>query len=454
MEVYKPNSIRVPPNSGILRKIPVSQRLHQPNETGMNIDPHDVNFGPTQYNKLLQNVDLTTIFYDVFFDYRQSRLIGLGPRLFNLAREILPLYVRVNGEKIKYRFFEEKNCFFFLSDRLYVPHDQVMKVEFNFKKFTYIAKVSSNDPRIATTFNSKPNKVSISTLSRNNRVEWVTDWIKWHFRLHNIKRVVLYDNCSANRTRLIRVLAELNDMVEIILVYWDFPYGVSPFDFTQQGSLNHNRLRFCVEKGYCINLDIDEYLVRSGKTCISEYLDSNLGNSYFGAIRLKELKLPNIRKKGETSGLPRIFDFQYRFKKIGHNPTQKHVRPFSKYIYKFDAPIYLKPHDISFSSFERFRISTNYFKIWYWRSRGLYRREKMKRTPLIEKNELPNFLSLNVSENEFFFFHVLGLGINWKKVPVKEIVEYDGQVHDLEPLVQKLCKEAFTYDELAQMDLS
>ena len=442
MRIYNPHPVSIPPNINIHREFPESLKLCRTSETDVNVDAHDVMPSPYHYNRLLRNVDRRTVFFDVFFDKNKDQLIGIGPRLFNLAKEILPLEVYIDCKRIQHEICEKGNCLLFRSAALSSFQIKPTRIELKFNQFTHSFNVSANEFSNFAQIDKR--RVTISTLQKNNDVQWIIDWILWHRRLHGIERVILYDNGSENRSELIEQLNKLSTIVDTTMVDWQFPFGIHPFMSTKEGFLNHCRLRFPVKDGYCINLDVDEYLVNMGQIQLDQYLDHSLNSPYLGAVQLKECKLPNIRIK--TNSAPRIFDFQYRFKKFGHYPTKKHTRPYTKYIYEFNAPIYLEVHSIKFSSFECLLSGVGIlkrFKIWCMRLKCMYRRQRMKWVnPAIDKNELPTFFSLRIRETNFFFFHAQGLSTNWKNIPIKGLVEFDDKLHVLEPLIQELCSLA------------
>ena len=98
------------------------------------------------------------------------------------------------------------------------------------------------------------------------------DWINWYNRLHDVNRFVLYDNGSANLKNMIKAIKSLDLEVTVVLVDWPFEYGVKPYMLAQSGALNHCRLYFPVSSGYCINADIDEYLVNESGQSLAQYI--------------------------------------------------------------------------------------------------------------------------------------------------------------------------------------
>jgi len=219
--------------------------------------------------------DRTTVFYDVFICPESDRLLCIGPTLYNLKHHLFPLRIYLNNREIKYKYLQIERLFFLESERLERALSNYATVTFKFRKFSKQVEVCIGNNR-KQLYTKSDSEITISTLQKDNPVEWIADWILWHKRLYNVKRVVLYDNGSSNIKQLMGYLPSLEPEVQIIFVHWVYPHGVSPLKSAQHGSLNHCRLKFPVQNGFCINLDIDEYLVKPGSESLSDYLSRTL----------------------------------------------------------------------------------------------------------------------------------------------------------------------------------
>ena len=306
----------LPPNSTTKRNFPTTNRLYEVSNMSARNDLHDVMPSPCQYNILARNLDTSTVFFDVYIDWNTKILYGIGPCLFNLENELFPMKVFVNGDITEFKIYQQKNLLFIKSKHLPSSLPKLVHIELVFKTFTHSMNLDLQQYQQFIELNSSAS-ITISTLQKNNDTQWVIDWILWHRRLHNIKRIVLYDNGSTNRTELIENLKALEPEVRIIFVDWPFPYGILPYGTTQVGSLNHCRIRFPIKHGYCINLDIDEFLVRSGEKNLLDYLNASLRYPFPGVCYIKECKVPNITKSNRIA-IPRVLDFHFRFREFGH----------------------------------------------------------------------------------------------------------------------------------------
>ena len=122
--------------------------------------------------------------------------------------------------------------------------------------------------------------LTLSTLQKDNDVQWIRDWCVWHHRVHGVSRIVIYDNNSANVDDVRENLSRLAGP-ELVLVRWNFPYGPyspqsrklpSPLHFAQTGALNHCRMVFGGCTDWCVNLDVDEYLYNGGDAPLLQHL--------------------------------------------------------------------------------------------------------------------------------------------------------------------------------------
>ena len=423
MFLYQPKSICVPPDKDIARVVPKLSSLTKEEQ---------------------KRFDSKTIFYDVFFDKYAHKLRALGPRPLNLSSELFPLSIYVNDYPVKSRLDEIERLIFLESDTLPDVCGNQLFVKFEFKSFVESIELNLSDSNFWKQGYSEAS-LSISTLQKDNHFEWIEDWIKWHCRLYGVKRLLLYDNGSSNRDELVLRLKHLQDEVNIIFIDWDFPYGVEPYEYAQQGALNHARLLFPIQDSYCINLDIDEYLVKPDGSRLIEFLKHKMENPNMGAVTFTQYMVPNIACS-EPNELPRIFHFSYRFRKSG-KPQEQPSKRYSwsrvarmKYIYQFNRIGYNGTHrTISeknkvFS--ERYsighKIKFNLKKV----IRDLFSKVIGNRLPR------PKIDACHVAENELYFLHFLGLTTGWKMSALLEKVKINKKVHTKEPLILELAKRA------------
>lgn len=118
----------------------------------------------------------------------------------------------------------------------------------------------------------------ITTISKDNDLRWIADWVRFYDRLHGADGVLLYDNGSTAYS-----LAELQATLDeasggrfpALAVSWPFPFGpqagpagivndIEPdwdSDFCQTGTLQHARHRFLRTARSVLSVDIDELVL-------------------------------------------------------------------------------------------------------------------------------------------------------------------------------------------------
>ena len=438
MLVYKPNSVVLSENLRIERQFPEVEKLK-----GKNV-----------------RLDTKTIFYDVIHDPKTNRLHGIGPRLLNLKSEIFPLRVYVDHKNVQFRLYEIERLIFFESDTILIGANgltgspEKINVKLQFKNFEHVIEIDLEWEKQYLTQNIDA-PLTISTQQKDNCFVWISDWILWHRRLHDVRRVVIYDNGSSDQNVLIKQLESLEPEVQIIFVHWPFPHGLDPYNFTQRGSLNHCRMKFSIPGGYCINLDIDEYLVSLIDQNIVDYLNSKLEFPSQGVAHLKEMRVPNIVNFRTQDFVPRCFDFIYRFQKFGNRPihygnSKSNNVQYRKYIYRFDGGWYNDVHLVLSEKTKTVAFSRNYkfpikFKFlvskFSWKFKRIFIKGRFVDYPK------PTVETVRINDSELYFYHFLGLSNNWKNLPVKDSVSYNDKIHVQDPLVATLAQNAGLLDQ-------
>ena len=386
-----------------------------------------------------QRFDSITVFFDVFLDPNQQKLKALGPRLLNLKKHILPLRVFVNDFPIKFRLDEIDRLAFFESAPLSQDLNKPISIRFEFKTFTQTIERNASDTTLWEQEYSSAG-LTISTLQKDNCLEWIIDWIRWHNRLYDVQRVILYDNGSSNRGELIAQLEKLSHEVKIIFVDWNFPHGIKLYKYAQPGSLNHARLKFPIPNSYCINLDIDEYLVmpNNGQS-LFEYLENKLTHPDLGAVIFSQYLIPNITRS-QSHGTPRMHHFPYRYKHFGkrsRNSWSEVMR--MKYAYNFQKVGYNGAHR---TMSEKNKVFSKRYSVLHLLKFYL---KKCLREPfryiLLRQIPKPKIDACHASKDEIFFFHFVGLNTGWRTQQKPKREYFDDKLHIEEPLILQLAKK-------------
>lgn len=422
MFVYHPNSVEIENDSPLQRVIPYPSTV-------------------TSYDRSKE--DLKTIFYDVFIDPATRKLHCLGPTLYNLKRELFPLKVFVEGRPVGMSYYQIERLFFLESRPIEGRLPDSLTIEFKFRKFSRKIRIShlEQDDDINS---GETHPISISTLQKDNEIEWISDWILWHRRLYGVTRVVLYDNGSDNRDQLLEFLPTLESEVSIIFVHWPYPYGIRPLKSAQHGALNHGRIKFPVRGGYCVNLDIDEYLVKSEKETLLAYLNRVLKHPYPGVVRCKPRTVPNSVLTRANQAV-RCFDFTHVFSVSGddvyfHRGVK--TERWCKYIYRYGSTGYNAPHKTRSHKNKRFcndEYSARH-RVKMFCRRSFWKIGRLFRQPKVEK---PKIDSITAPQSDLYYYHFSGLTTQWQGgIAIKSYTRLNDEEHSAEPAIQELAERA------------
>ncbi|MCK0770260.1 glycosyltransferase family 92 protein [Chromohalobacter canadensis] len=302
----------------------------------------------------LINFDHKTIFYDVYIDEQDASLVAIGPPCLNLKDYIKKAKLIVNGVQTPFSLKEhEEHKICFLKARISSGKDY--EIEFKFKDFSTTLKLKSlNIPH--------GNKV-LAAISKNNKTEWISDWVDFYRENYDLDGVYIYDNGSKN-------VDELEHKLEgrAKVIRWNHPYGPPKkrFNkFAQPGALNHCLNRFA-KKGVLFNFDIDELLIANQSDIDSE-LEKN-GTVYFDSYNV-----PFVNPGKDDYS---YYDFSYREKN-----RRKSAR---KFVCLHNAVDIISQHNT-------------------WTFKNIFIKQKVKRNK-------PDKLE---SKNGFFM-HFLGITTNWQ----------------------------------------
>ena len=150
-------------------------------------------------------------------------------------------------------------------------------------------------------------------IQKDNHPVWISDWCRFFNRIHNVSRIVLYDNASSNLEELKSELQGLSKEMEIHLVHWNFPFGPPSSAFTQRGALNHCYWNLKDRSKYFLNFDIDEYLVNRTPYPLSEYLNRTM-SSRIASLYVIGRNVPRMPQLKSPKRRLRANDYEYRLK--------------------------------------------------------------------------------------------------------------------------------------------
>ena len=206
--------------------------------------------------------DASTLFYDLILSRNThgNNLIFIGPPFLNL----FPSFYggRIGGKPlastISNYYLREA------SSDVWIPNwdGDAVDLELDFGSYRLT-------PQSAATHLYRGRRV-LYTLSRDNEVRWIVDWVQFHARNHGANAVLIYDNASTKYAGedLERSLKEALPGFEINVVHWPYKYGPQGFKgrwwdstFCQAGAFQDARFRFLDSASSVLNCDIDELVV-------------------------------------------------------------------------------------------------------------------------------------------------------------------------------------------------
>jgi hypothetical protein len=120
----------------------------------------------------------------------------------------------------------------------------------------------------------------IFTMSKDNPIEWILDWVRFHRDIHGANAVLIYDNGSSayDAATLSAALKSVSELRCSIVVEWPFKYGPQgnnvrgqwDSDFCQLGAWEHARWRFLQHARSAMNSDVDELVLSSSGQSVFE----------------------------------------------------------------------------------------------------------------------------------------------------------------------------------------
>lgn len=219
--------------------------------------------------------DWNTLFYDV---YRVgSHVVFQGPPFFNFfasLKKVEPFRKAFTWPFRKAKLIERP-----LGAEIWLESD-LEEISFECELGDFKLSVQPNEHELFE------NLRVVSTISKNNQLHWIQDWLQFYKNLHGAEGALIYDNGSADYTalELQSYLREKFPQMQILVIDWPFPFGpgressiarLSDSDrwdskFCQTGSWQHARWRFLQSAKSVLNVDIDELVVGSEGASIFE----------------------------------------------------------------------------------------------------------------------------------------------------------------------------------------
>lgn len=196
--------------------------------------------------------DAETLFYDIFS--KHDALYFMGPPLHPDLAKSFDQWITVGGQRVA-------------KEDVYIKTSRKMSMIQVRKRGREIG-VGDLALEVEDRTDYKRGGRIFYTLQKNNRIEWLTDWIAINNRLHAPDRYVIYDNGSTDYSvhDVAERLGAAFGNVEVHSV--PFKYGPGAFagsgwdsDFLQYAMFEHVRHCFFDDSGFMVNTDIDELVL-------------------------------------------------------------------------------------------------------------------------------------------------------------------------------------------------
>ena len=206
--------------------------------------------------------DADTLFFDAFFG-ADGRIVLMGPPFLNLLPALQTMTLTAGPSRAPCQF-EIREL-----DR----HAQIhVRAPDGTTSLTLTATFGTVEIAIsASEIDLFAGRRVLFTLSRNNHLRWVKDWIRFARDIHGADAVLFYDNNSTHYTKadLADAIGSLDGLAVVRVIDWPFRYGPQGLDawrfwdsdYCQHGAWEHARRRFLAAARSAQNADVDELVV-------------------------------------------------------------------------------------------------------------------------------------------------------------------------------------------------
>jgi hypothetical protein len=285
IEVVRTSPLSLPPDCGLRRDAPRKRRHRQAG--------YDREF------------DWYTIFYDVFFS--DGELVLSGPPVRSIAREVRA-DVRIDGRRLTRVQLQDQDrtqC----SRVPGVHHGNELAIKVRGSEIS--ARIQSGREELLA------GQRVLMTLSKDNNLNWIFDWVSYHVECHGTDAVLFYDNASTvySVDDIANTLASVPGLATAVIVCWPFKYGPQggtanrwDSDFCQYGMLEHARRRFLRHARSVVNADVDELVMPIDDRSVYEVAEQ----SSRGYVQYAGQWISSVPVAYETDWEPSFDDYLYQ----------------------------------------------------------------------------------------------------------------------------------------------
>lgn len=224
--------------------------------------------------------DENTLFYDVFQSADPGTIHAVGPALKRgLRRFLKDAQLSLDGTAATMREISQSRRACLIEISAPVTNPRTLSI--------IHPKLSLN---VAISPSALPDYAGLKTmftLSRNNTLDWVRDWARYHVETQGVEGIVLFDNASDQygTDALCDVLEGIGGLKTFDVVPAPFQYGPVGMSrertsarYLQFGLFEITRLRFLQHAAGVLNMDIDELAhAPAGQTVFEAACRSDVG---------------------------------------------------------------------------------------------------------------------------------------------------------------------------------
>jgi hypothetical protein len=213
--------------------------------------------------------DRKTLFYDVF--RVGSRVMLIGPPLRNLQSAVKSAF---NDKCVAAQVLDLDRA----GRSLFECDSRAQSITLDFPDFSVCAVIGADGAELFE------DRRAIVTMSKNNCLRWIEDWLTYHVKIHSVDAILLYDNNSDEYCldALRDTLAKVRGIKVALIVVWNYLRGPSGWpsniwdsDYCQYGGLEHARWRFLRRARSVLNCDIDELVVSADDRTVFEHAETH-----------------------------------------------------------------------------------------------------------------------------------------------------------------------------------
>ena len=249
--------------------------------------------------------DFRTVFCDCFQSADRRRLICLGPPLLNLASSVIPTCAKAFGKRMFSRAVVRT------LDRVSQFWLQPKRWSAELPAGLFAQRELAAQPNLCDLFRGRR---AIVTMSKDNELAWIRDWVEFYARNHGCDAVLFYDNGSTqyDAAKVREIVAAIRGIDVAVVVRWPCSFGPSgggsaakvwvaldglkhqiwDSDFSQYVNLEHARHRFLASADAVLNADIDELILTATRESIFDLVQrSRTGYLSFGGIWIENAAL-------------------------------------------------------------------------------------------------------------------------------------------------------------------